>query len=219
MKRETPNIPSGQAATHGAVRGVSRAELKYLPVAQLVALKRNPQYCTEKQMAALEQSIKREGFLAPILVRPMKKNGSFEIISGNHRVMAARRVGLAEVPCVVAKLTDREAKRLIVNLNTIHGEPSAETLASFLAELDDIDLPTIHLEKGLLDDLLVFDETLEKRLADLQAPDELNRNSSTQIPTCICAKCGRLHQPKAVEDPTATSSPSVPPPGSRRSRP
>src|SRR5438270_10364984 len=102
-------------------------ELKFLPLARLVMLRRNPQYMTPHEMDALKASIQRDGFLAPILVRPATKK-NFEILSGNHRAMAARELGIKDVPCLVAKLDDKQAGRVAVNLNTVHGDPTAELL-------------------------------------------------------------------------------------------
>jgi hypothetical protein len=44
--------------------------------------------------------------------------------------MAAKELDLKVVPCVVSRMDERAAKRLAVNLNTIHGEPNAEFAGS-----------------------------------------------------------------------------------------
>lgn len=77
-----------------------KGELLYLRVDKLVALKRNPQYLSEAQMDALKDSMQRDGFLAPILVRP-HDDDTFEVLSGNHRVMAARELGIEESDALV----------------------------------------------------------------------------------------------------------------------
>jgi len=144
-------------------------------------------------MESLKSSIQRDGFCAPILVRPLKKD-RFEVISGNHRFMAACELGLSEIPCVVTSLTDQAAKRLAINLNTIHGEPNAELLAPFLAEMDLECLKEIHIEDAMKKELMEFDEVLAKSLAELEAPSKMNKDSpriSNEV--CKCAKCGATH--------------------------
>jgi len=166
-----------------------------IPLSRLRALRRNPQYLSERQMAALVASIRRDGFLSPVLVRPVRgARDEYEIVSGNHRVLAAREAGLESVPCVVADLSATAAARAAVNLNTIHGDPNAELLAPFLAELPDDVLGTIHLEADLLASLRQFDATLKLRLDELEPPDVIDRDSpQTSIEVCACPTCGRKH--------------------------
>lgn len=143
-------------------------------------------------MESLKTSISRDGFVAPILVRPHGK--LFEVVSGNHRFMAGKEIGLKAIPCVIADLDDKSMKRLAVNLNTIHGSPPAELLAPFLAEMDDETLAGIHIEGLDLEELLKFDENLKLRLDELQPPDSINRNSqSKKNHVCKCPTCGRKH--------------------------
>lgn len=167
--------------------------LKMVALKNLVTLKRNPQFLTPMQMENLKTSINRDGFVAPILVRPVK-GGKYEVISGNHRFMAAGELGLKEVPCVISNMTDRAAKRLAVNLNTIHGNPNVELLAPFLAEMDAELLADIHLEAGALDELMAFDKDLAEKLSKLEAPDFANRDSPDKKNLrCKCNVCGREH--------------------------
>ena len=49
--------------------GAPRITLVTLPLDTLHALRRNPQYLSERQMEALKASIERDGFIAPIVVR------------------------------------------------------------------------------------------------------------------------------------------------------
>lgn len=167
--------------------------LKMLPVSKLINLKRNPQFLTPKQMDSLKASIQRDGFVVPILVRPIK-GGKFEVVSGNHRFMAAVELKFTEVPCVVSKMSDDDCKRLAVNLNSIHGEPNPEILAPFLADMSDDVLAQIHIEDDLKAELLAFDKHLEDRLASLEPPDKINSGSPTKANhICVCPKCNRKH--------------------------
>ncbi|MBP7148032.1 MAG: ParB/RepB/Spo0J family partition protein [Acidobacteria bacterium] len=54
----------------------------------------------------LAESIRERGILEPILVRPMD-NGTFQIIAGERRYHAARKVGLTMVPCVELDVDER----------------------------------------------------------------------------------------------------------------
>ena len=159
-----------------------------------MALKRNPQYLTERQMIALKDSIQRDGFLAPIVVRKQKRGHLYEILSGNHRKMAVSELGHETIPCVeLLCCSDAQAARIAVNMNTVHGDPTPELIAPFLADLDAELLRTIHLDDALLTGCLEFDATLAERLKSMQLPDQLDRDSLRgTIPNCVC-KCGHRH--------------------------
>jgi len=176
-----------------AANGGAKGSLKWSSVASLQGLTRNPQYLTPKQLDGLKASIERDGFLAPVLVRPIK-GGRYEVVSGNHRVMAAKELGHKSVPAIIMTMTDMASRRIAINLNTVHGDPTAELLAPFLAELDDDTLKNIHLDSDLLADVLKFDATLELRLAALLAPECMDLASSiSPIVQCVCKTCGRSH--------------------------
>ncbi len=157
---------------------------------------------TPAEMEALKTSIRRDGMVAPVLVRTMPgraldpEGERYEIIAGNHRVMACRELGLATVPAIIADgMDDRTAARLAVNTNTVHGDPTAELLAPFLAEMEDEALRGVHLPDQLMTDLLAFDDTLARRLHELEIPDEVDARSPTGAQnrphTC---ECGNTHE-------------------------
>jgi len=172
---------------------MKKTAIKLLEVSKILTLKRNPQYLTPKQMGNLKASIERDGFVVPILVRPLK-GGMFESISGNHRLMAAVALKLKKVPCVISKMSDREAKRLAINLNTIHGNANPELLAPFLAEMDESLLAEIHLEDADLKELAQFDKSLAETLSKMEAPKFASRSvSDKKNIICKCPKCGRKH--------------------------
>ena len=169
----------------------SQIKLREIVTSRCLTLKRNPQYLTPHQQESLTRSIEHDGFVSPILVVPHGKY--YEVISGNHRLLAARAAGLKKIPAAIARLTKRQIKRLTINLNTVHGDPNAELLAPFLTELDDDLLREIHLEDDLLKDLKEFDDILAKRLEKLEVPDILDQSSRSNIPDCKCSKCGKTH--------------------------
>ena len=172
---------------------MKKPELKFIPLSSLIYLRRNPQYMTPHEMDALKISIKRDGFLAPILVRPAKA-GKFELLSGNHRAMAAAECGMTEIPAIVAKLNNKQAQRVAVNLNTVHGDPTAELLAPFLAEIDPDILSTVHLDDDLRKAVIELDGSMAEALKKLDAPQSWNHDSiRSNIKRCVCPTCGKSH--------------------------
>jgi ParB/RepB/Spo0J family partition protein len=65
----------------------------------------------EEALQELARSIRENGVLSPLSVRP-RPAGGYEIIGGHRRSRAARIAGLAEVPCVVREVADGEARKL-----------------------------------------------------------------------------------------------------------
>jgi len=62
----------------------------------------------EGSLAELAQSIRSQGLMQPVLVRPLAA-GSYEIIAGERRVRAAGLAGLEEVPVLVRDVPDEAA--------------------------------------------------------------------------------------------------------------
>jgi ParB family chromosome partitioning protein len=70
-------------------------------------------YFDEKKIDELAQSIKKNGIIQPIVVRP-GKNGEYEIIAGERRWLASQKAGLHQVPVVVLNLNDTQALELAI---------------------------------------------------------------------------------------------------------
>ena len=69
----------------------------------------------EIKLEELSKSIKKNGVIQPIAVRPDKNNAErFEIIAGERRWLAAQKAGLHEVPIIVLDLNDNEALEVAI---------------------------------------------------------------------------------------------------------
>lgn len=100
-------------------------------------------------------SIRRFGFIVPIVVRP---NGiGFQIIDGEHRYRAGIEQGMSEFPCFdVGPIPEDDARTLTVALNEIRGNPNPDKLRDLLA-----DLRSRHSTEALLDVLPYSPEQFE----------------------------------------------------------
>ncbi len=82
-------------------------------------LSRNPyqprQNFKEEKLEELANSIRKNGIIQPIAVRPNKKqNGKFEIVAGERRWLAAQRAGLHEIPVSILELSDVESLEVAI---------------------------------------------------------------------------------------------------------
>ena len=86
----------------------------------------------DAEMEALTESVRENGLLTPLLVRPLNNGkGEYEIISGHRRLHAAERAGLNTVPAFVAELDRADAVIMMVdsNLHREHLLPSEKAFA------------------------------------------------------------------------------------------
>ena len=121
------NDLSGPSTPRDSVDGVMKA----LPVEFLVRGKYQPR--RDMHTEALEElalSIKEQGIMQPIVVRPAGQN-RYEIIAGERRWRAAQLAGLAEVPAVIRDVPDEAAiaMSLIENIQREDLNPIEEAIA------------------------------------------------------------------------------------------
>ncbi|MDT9198436.1 ParB/RepB/Spo0J family partition protein [Limnospira fusiformis KN01] len=85
-------------------------------------------YFDPDKLAQLTESVKHNGILENLLVRPLDDN-QYELVVGERRYRAAQEAGLTEVPVTIKELTDNEALQisLIENLQREDLNPVEET--------------------------------------------------------------------------------------------
>lgn len=101
--------PIAEGQTEDRSIEVHAQSLKELPVEFL----QRGQYQPRKDMNPgaldeLAESIRRQGIMQPIMVRPLKRD-SYEIIAGERRWRAAQLAGLAAVPVIIKMISDEDA--------------------------------------------------------------------------------------------------------------
>ena len=112
---------------------INATEYRDLPLSQLNESKTNPRRVFDdaafKELAA---SIRSQGVLSPLLVRPLTENG-FEIVAGARRYRAAQMAEQETVPVRIKHMTDAEVieAQLVENLirAEIHPMEEAEGFA------------------------------------------------------------------------------------------
>lgn len=84
----------------------------------------------EASLEALTNSIREQGVIQPLIVRP-RLDGIYELVAGERRWRAAQRAGLREVPAIIRTLTDQEGMEiaLVENLQREDLNPVEEAEA------------------------------------------------------------------------------------------
>ena len=94
-------------------------EIKQSNTVSISDLTRNPyqprQHFSEEKLDELANSIKKNGIIQPIAVRPNKTvNNKYEIVAGERRWIAAQRAGLHEIPVRILDLSDVESLEVAI---------------------------------------------------------------------------------------------------------
>ena len=91
------------------------------------------EFFEEEDLARLSASIRENGILVPLLVRP--KGDKFEVIDGDRRLAAAWSAGVREVPIIIRALDDRAThiQRMLANKDRADTDPVSE--AKYIARL------------------------------------------------------------------------------------
>jgi ParB family chromosome partitioning protein len=83
-------------------------EVREIPIDRIRPSKFSLRPIDEKILEELMQSIKAQGLLQPIMVRPLSED-SWELVFGNHRLEACKRLGWKTIPCRVCEMDDSKA--------------------------------------------------------------------------------------------------------------
>lgn len=140
-------------------KGASKIER--IAVEMLLPYAKNSRTHSDEQVAQIAGSIKEFGFNNPILID--KEN---TIIAGHGRLLAARRMGMTEVPCIkLGHLTETQRKAYVIadNRLALNADWDTEMLT---IELNDL------LEDNFALDILGFDADELKALLDPVTPTE-----------------------------------------------
>ena len=89
------------------------------------------QVLDDEDMNSLTESIKAQGIISPLIVRPIENTDEYEVVSGHRRLHAAIKAGLSEVPVLIYPLDRNEAMIAVVDSN-LHRErilPSEKAFA------------------------------------------------------------------------------------------
>lgn len=89
----------------------------------------------DDELAALTESIRREGVLMPVLLRP--QDDGYELIAGERRWRASQAAGLKDIPAVVRDVDDLQALELAIIENEQRDDLTAIESASAYRRLMD----------------------------------------------------------------------------------
>ncbi len=158
-------------------------QIEQVAVSELIPYARNSRTHSDEQVAQIAASIKEFGWTNPILI-----DGESGIIAGHGRLLAARKLGMKEVPVIqLSEMTDTQKRAYIIADNKLALNAGWDdellklelddlNLAEFKIELLGFDANELNLAMGLGADFLPGTEDDQGRL-DEKAP-------------IVCPSCG-----------------------------
>lgn len=130
--------------------------LKKVPIDQLVLLKKNARYMPKPMFDQLVANIRKDGGLSSAIICSPCENDKekYEVLSGNHRTMAASYAGITQVWAFVPTrpLSPQEKLAIQLSHNAISGQDNIQLLQELFGEIEDLDL---KMYSGLTDDMFV----------------------------------------------------------------
>lgn len=140
---------------------------------------------------SLEESIREQGLIQPPVVRP--DNGTYKVIVGQRRTLAAQAVGLDNIPVIVVDWDDTEALQASIteNVDAFRKQVSKSDRATAIKKLLEI---TGWSTKGLADELGVSPGTIgnwtertrdewQNTVVHVDPDDESQDETSTKVDT------------------------------------
>jgi len=153
-------------------------KIESIKLDKLIPYARNSRTQSDQQVAQVAASIREFGFTNPVLI-----DSEDGIIAGHGRVMAARKLGLTEVPCIrLGHLTETQKRAYIIADNKIalNSGWDEEMLGLELADLReaDFDLDLIGFDSGEIEAALNPAEPIQSdsddgdKIQDVKEPIE-----------------------------------------------
>lgn len=156
------------------------SQIEHLPVEGLIPYARNARTHTPEQVAQIAASMREFGFTNPVLI-----DAEGGIIAGHGRVMAARQLGLASVPCIrLGHLSDAQKRAYVIadNKLALNAGWDESILALELKDMQamDYDLALTGFDLGEIDELLAGLEATLKGETDADAVPDVKAEAVTR---------------------------------------
>jgi ParB family chromosome partitioning protein len=129
VRTPSPTSAAAEGAPDVVAEQTPQSALRVLPISQIRANPYQPrQEFRPEELADLEASLRINGLLQPITVRPAPNGSGFELIAGERRFRAATRIGWTEIPAIVRETDDRTLLTLamVENLQRADLDPIEE---------------------------------------------------------------------------------------------
>jgi DNA modification methylase len=158
---------------------MNKPEIEHLEIEGLIPYARNSRTHSDEQVAQIAASIKEFGFTNPVLI-----DSDGGIIAGHGRIMAARKLGLGDVPCIrLGHLTEAQKRAYVIadNKLALNAGWDNEMLLVEFAELKDLDYD-LDLTGFTGDEIdALTPQQMQEGLTDEDATPDLPEEPKTKV--------------------------------------
>lgn len=116
-------------------------DIKMVAVEEIYPNMTNRNLHSEEQIERLAEIIKYQGFRSPLII----SNRSGFLVSGHGRLLAAKKLGLTELPCIFQDFDDDDQEYAAGISENAVASWSELDMASIHLDLPDVTLPNIDL--------------------------------------------------------------------------
>lgn len=144
---------------------MSRFKLESIDIDEVVFVEKNARYMEQTTFNQLVDNIRRDGELSSvpftIRIEEGKDKGKYEVISGNHRVKAAKMAGLSQLTVMYvpqSQISNDEKRAIQLSHNSITGQDDLEILRQLVDEIQNTDYKEYaHIDESVFEELDSYD--------------------------------------------------------------
>lgn len=150
---------------------MGRFHIKEVELSKVKLIDKNARFMSQDLFRQLVANIKRDGELSSVPFYVEHDDGSYTVVSGNHRVQAAKAAGITACQAMCVKesdITQDEIRAIQLSHNSISGQDDNEILKQLLDEISDVALKEYaHISNEVLDAVKDIDYTVEMPSNDI----------------------------------------------------
>lgn len=139
-----------------------KERVQTLKVTQIVASRFQPRtHFAEDKIAELAKSIKEKGVIQPVIVRTTTAPDQYELIAGERRFRAVKKLGLPDIPAIVRRVADADVLEMSIieniqreELNAIEEAKAYKRLGAEFGLTQDVIADRVGKDKSSVSNLL-----------------------------------------------------------------
>lgn len=144
---------------------MSKFKIAEVQLSDIKLVKKNAHFMSNDTFNALVNNIRRDGQLSSVPFCVKHKDGTYTVVSGNHRTQAAKMAGLTSIHVMYIEEENTNNDWLLatqLSHNSIVGQDDAELLKQLLDEITDVALKEYaHISNEVLDSVKDINYTVE----------------------------------------------------------
>lgn len=140
-------------------------QIREVPLSSIKLIKKNARFMEQSMFNQLVNNIRRDGQLSSVPFCVEHDNGTYTVVSGNHRIQAANMAGLTS--CHIMYINEKdisndEIRAIQLSANSINGQDDQEIIKQLLDEITDVALKEYaHISNEVLESVKDINYTVE----------------------------------------------------------